>query len=130
MFFALGAIEEHPASVTVPLGEWAKFNCSVNCSERVSLRWRLVAPKMGEINDRFCKIRALQRLWEKKGITLQHESTTSEYTGCKIVTLKILTTSQLDTAVLQCAAIATRRHVTSSYSKFAVVQVLTPLESV
>ena len=121
---------EHPTSVTVTVGGWASFSCSVNCSENVSLRWRIAAPTIKEVDEQYCKYKRLQRMWRRERITIQHESTISESTGCPVATLQILATSQMDGAVIQCAAIATRNSAGSSYSRFAVVQVQPLPESI
>ena len=123
--FLPGNIEEHPSTVTVSEGEYASFKCSINCNDHVSLRWRLAAPRLGELrlNERYIKARALKRVWGRQGLTISSETDTSESRGCEVVTLKILATSELNGAVIQCAAIATRQGVSSSYSKFAFMQV-------
>ena len=123
VYFIPGTILEHPTSVTVTVGEWANFNCSVNCSETVSLRWRLAAPMVKDVNEHYYKIKRLQKMWRREEITIKHESTTSESTGCQLATLQVLATSQMNGAVIQCASISTRNSVSSSYSRFAVMQV-------
>ena len=65
----------------------------------------------------------LQRIWERIGITIEYESTTSESTGLQLATLQVLATSQMNGAAIQCVAISTRNSVSSSYSRFAVLQV-------
>ena len=78
---------------------------------------------MGEVNEHFFNNRRMQNRWGKKGITIQHKSPTSDSNDCEVVTMQILATSEMDGAVIQCAAIATRENVDSSYSRFAVLQV-------
>ena len=114
---------EHPTSVTVTVGEWATFKCSVNCFENVSLKWRIATPTMKEVNEQYYKYKRLQRMWSGKGTTIQHESIISESTDCPVATLRILANTQMNGAVIQCGAIATRKSVGSSYSRFAVLQV-------
>ena len=62
-------------------------------------------------------------MWGKKGITIKHETTSSDSSDTETVTLQILATSQMDGAVIQCAAIAARNNIDSFYSRFAVLQV-------
>lgn len=111
--------------MAVSEGEYATFKCSIDCNDHVSLRWRLAAPRLGELslNERYVRTRALKRLWGRQGVTITSETDTSESSGCEVVTLKILATSELNGAIVQCAAIATRQGVTSSYSRFAFMQV-------
>ena len=129
VFVILGTIEEHPTSVTAAVDVYANFSCSVNCSQSVSLRWRLAIPRLDEVNDCYLKGRALQRMWRRKGVTIQYESATSGSSRCKVQTIKVLITSEMDGAVVQCAAIGIRNNVSSSYSKFAVLQVHSPPET-
>ena len=121
--FIPGSIVDHPTSVTVSDGEYAQFSCSINCTDHVALRWRLAAPGLNIVNDRYIKTRPLKKLWRKKGITIDSETTISESTDCEVVMIKILATSDMNGAVVQCAAIGTRQNVSSSYSRYAVLQV-------
>ena len=103
-------------------GEWANFTCSINCSEKVSLRWRLVAPAMGVVNDNFSLTKRLMRVWGKKGVVIQSEK--SESDDFKSVTLHIQAPStEMNGAVLQCGAISSRENGSSFYSKFAILLV-------
>ena len=111
-------------SVTVSVGEYTNFNCSLNCTaDDVDLRWRLVAPRLGIVDDRYIRIKPLKNKWSRKGVTIQNESVVSELTGCEVVTIKILATDGMNGAVMQCAAIVTREDLSPAYSKFAVMQV-------
>ena len=85
---------------------------------------------MKEVNEQYYKYEQLQRMWKRKGTTIQHESIISESTGCPVATLQILANTQMNGAVIQCGAIATRKSVGSSYSRFAVVQVQPLPESI
>ena len=117
-----GCIVEHPETQMVTAGEWANFTCSINCSERVSLRWRLVAPAMRVVNDDFSLTKRLMRVWGKKGVVIQSEK--SESDDFKSVTLYIQAPSTLmNGAVLQCGAINSRENVSCFYSKFAILLV-------
>ena len=112
---------ENPTSVTVSVNEWANFNCMV--CDKVILKWRLVVGKMGEINEDYYKSGKLQNVWDAKGIIMKHNTSTSNSSDCMKVTLQINATTKMDGAIIQCAAIATRESVHSSYSSFAVLQV-------
>ena len=114
---------DHPSSVTVSDGEYAQFSCSINCTDHVALRWRLAAPGLNIVNDRYLKTKSLRRLWRRKGITVDSETAINESTDCEVVTIKILATSDMNGAIVQCAAIGTRQNVSSSYSRYAVLQV-------
>lgn len=113
---------ENPTSVTVSDNEWANFNCMV-CQKNVMLTWRLAVPKMGEINKNYYKSGKLQNVLDDKGIIMKNYASTSNSNDCMKVTIQICATSQMDRAIIQCAAIATRESVHSSYSSFAVLQV-------
>ena len=76
-----------------------------------------------DVNEHYYKIKRLQRMWKREGIIIGHESITSESTDCQLATLQVLATSQMNGAVIQCAAISTRNSISSSYSRFAVLQV-------
>ena len=114
---------DHPSSVTVSDGEYAQFSCSINCTDHVALRWRLAAPGLNIVNDRYLKTKFLRKLWRRKGITVDSEIAINESTDCEVVTIKILATSDMNGAIVQCAAIGTRQNVSSSYSRYAVLQV-------
>ena len=121
VFIISGIIEEHPTSVTAAVDEWASFNCSVNCTERISIRWRLVVPKMAVVNEFYYGSNRLQRKWGMKGITIEPETSSRDSVDIKTSTIHVLVTSQMDGAVFQCAAI--KDNVDPFYSKFAVLQV-------
>lgn len=68
----------------------------------------------------------LKSKWGKQGVTIEHTHTVSDARGCKkmkVETLKILTTSQMDGAVVQCAA-RYRGKPTYIYSKFAILRTI------
>ena len=126
--YANSTIVEHPSSTSVTINEWSNFSCSVelNCSENFSLRWRIVAPTMDEVRGYH-----RSNMWKRrKGITIVAKSdtqTNSEENGCKklkVETIKILTTSQMDGAVIQCAARYGNKPPSYIYSKFAVLKAL------
>ena len=124
MFFIIsGIIKEHPISATAAIDEWASFNCSVNCTEHLSIRWRLVAPKLAEVNESYYMSNRLRRIWGKKGITSESETSSRDSVDIETSTIHVLVTSQMDGAVFQCAAISTRYYADPIYSKFAVLQV-------
>ena len=89
----------------------------------MSLRWRLDAPLLGVVNGHYLKSKPLIKRWARKGITIEQETTDSESSGCEIQTIRIQATSQMSGAVIQCAAISTRNSASSSYSKFAILEV-------
>ena len=129
--YANSTIVEHPSSTSVTINEWSNFSCSVelNCSKHFSLRWRIVAPMMDEARYHTSKV--LIDMWKRrKGITIVAKSdtqTNSEENGCKkrkVETIKILTTSQMDGAVIQCAARYGSKPPSYIYSKFAVLKAL------
>jgi hypothetical protein len=119
-----GKIMEHPTSITVSVDTLATFSCSI-CRNKWSLMWKLVAPQMREMNEDYHKYRRLQNVWEDNGINIEHKTSRRNMNGCRKVveSIKIRATSQMDGAVIQCAAIATRKNVASSYSRIAVLQV-------
>lgn len=119
-------IEEHPTSDTVFEGEYANFTCSINCSEAVSMRWRLAVPRLGvmSLNENYVKVKLLKRRWETRGVIIQNESTFCELSGCEVITIRILATRDLDGAVVQCAAYGRSRDVEPSYSAFALFHVV------
>lgn len=78
---------------------------------------------MDAVNARYPKLGLLKNVWRKRGITINSESTSSESGDYKEETIMILSTPQLDGAVIQCAA-KIRGSVSSYiYSKFAMLQV-------
>ena len=113
---------EHPETQIVTAGEWANFTCSINCSEKVSLCWRLVAPAVRVVNDIFSLTKRLMRMWGKKGVVIQSKK--SESDDFKSVTLHIQAPStEMNGSVLQCGAINSRENFSSYYSKFAILLV-------
>ena len=127
--YANSTIVQHPSSTSVTINEWSNFSCSVklNCSEKFSLRWRIVAPMMDEARG-YHKSEILINMWKRQGITIVARSdtpTVSEEHGCmKVETIKINTTSQMDGAVIQCAARYGKKPPSYIYSKFAVLKAL------
>ena len=78
---------------------------------------------MDAVSGRYPKVQLLKKIWKNRGITINFESTSSESGDYKEETIMILSTLQLDGAVIQCAA-KTRGGVPSyTYSKFAILQV-------
>ena len=126
--YANSTIVQHPSSTSVTINEWSNFSCSVNCSENFSLRWRIVAPTMDEVRG-YHRSGVLKYRWGMQNINIVAQSdtrTVSEEHGCrklKVETIKILTTSQMDGAVIQCAARYRSKH-SYIYSKFAVLKAL------
>ena len=125
-----GSVERDPASLTVSVNKWATFNCTV-CLERngMKLKWRLEVPNMGEMDEHYHKSIRLLRYWEGKGINMTRNSSRGSSTDCRKVTfesIEILATSQMDGAIIQCAAIGTRKNLRSSYSKFAILHLQEP----
>ena len=114
-------------------GEWANFSCAINCSN-TSLRWRVDSPRMGIVNSRFNLPHKLKDVW-KKTIRCVDESINPVRTSCRMigtkskneeyesVTIQILASSQMNGAVIQCSAFSSDPHVSSLYSKFAVLRV-------
>ena len=119
---SIGCIEDHPETVRVTAGEWANFSCTINCS-KTSLRWRLVSPVMEEINKCFYPAKRLAKEWEKKGITIQSVTEPSHSKDYESVTVRILASSRMNGAVIQCGAISFRGNISDLYSRFAVLQV-------
>ena len=117
----IGCIENSPESVKVSAGEWANFSCAINCSD-VSLKWRVVSPVMEVVNNRFIPAMRLERVWGKRGITMQFV-TEGDSGDFESVTIQILATEQMNGAVVQCGAISFKQNVNSHYSKFAVLEV-------
>lgn len=116
-------IELCPTSQAVAVKEWSNFTCSANFSEGYTLRWRLAVPNMDAVSGRYPKVQLLKKIWKKRGIAINFESTSSESGDYKEETVMILATPHLDGAVIQCAA-KTRSGVPSyTYSKFAILQV-------
>ena len=115
---------EHPTSITVSVDTLATFNCSI-CRNKWSLKWKLVAPQMREMNEDYHKYKRLQNVWEDNGINIEHKISRNKLNVCRKVTesIQIRATSQMDGSIIQCAAIATRKNVDSFYSKIAVLQV-------
>ena len=74
------------------------------------------------------KSEILINMWKRQGITIVARSdtpTVSEEQGCmKVETIKINTTSQMDGAVIQCAARYGKKPPSYIYSKFAVLKAL------
>ena len=114
---------EHPRSVSVSDGELASFTCSDNTSEDVTLTWRVVFPKMEEIQDQsvtyYTEKQLKINLKRNRGIIIKYETSSSS----EAVTIQIPTTIQMDGAVVQCAATGNSQSVASSYSMFAILQV-------
>ena len=69
--------------MTVSVGEYANFNCSLNCTaDDVDLRWRLVAPQMDIVDERYIRIKPLtNNKWSRKGVTIENESVVNESTA-------------------------------------------------
>ena len=122
----IGCVENSPESVKVSAGEWANFSCAVNCSD-VSLKWRVVSSVMEVVNDRFIPARRLERVWGRRGITMQFvtEGNSGDFESG---TIQILATEQMNGAVVQCGAMSFKENISSLYSKFAVLEVEPVLE--
>ena len=120
---ASGHILQHPESITVAVNEWANFSCSANCSQNMAIRWRLNAPLLGVVNEHYLNSKPLSKRWSRKGITIEQETADSESSDFEMQTIMVQATSQMNGAVIQCAAISTRNSAGSSYSKFAILEV-------
>ena len=115
---------EHPRSVSVSVDEWANFSCLIDTSEDVRLMWGVVLPKIQQMNERrviYYTESPLGINLNKKNITFQYE--TSSNSSSEAAEIRLLTTSQMDGAVIQCAATGNSRSVVPSYSMFAILQV-------
>lgn len=88
-----------------------------------------MAPKIAEVDEFYYRSRRLQRVWGLNGITIEPETSSSDSVDIETITIKVLVSSQMDGAVIQCAAISTRGNAGSFYSRFAVLQVLPLQES-
>ena len=78
---------------------------------------------MEEINERFYPARRLAKEWGKKEITIQSVTEPSDSKDYESVTVRILASSRMNGAVIQCGAISFRGNVSDLYSRFAVLQV-------
>ena len=78
---------------------------------------------MEEINECFYPAKRLAKEWEKKGITIQSVTEPSDSKDYESVTVRILASSRMNGAVIQCGAISFRGNVSDLYSRFAVLQV-------
>ena len=117
---------QHPESLTVSVGEWSNFTCTIDCSERHSLRWRLAVPTTGLLNGPYIRSGYFNRFGAKNGITI--ESVGKEENSCRspggevTEVIRIMATNKSNGAVIQCAAIRIGES-QDYFSKFALLVV-------
>ena len=108
------------------VGEWSNFTCTIDCSQHHSLRWRFAVPTTGLLNGPYIGSRYFNRFGARNGITL--ESLGKEQISCRshggeiTEVIRIVATTKLNGAVIQCAAIGTRGS-QDYFSKFALLEV-------
>lgn len=84
----------------------------------------MASPVMGIIGEKFNSTPVLKRWWGERNITIKG----SRRARGSLKTIQILASENMNGAVLQCGAIASRSNGTTCYSKFAVLEVVSPSE--